>query len=143
MDITTVNLDQGQATPEFTRNQSRVKFEMVNYPYEPPKKKGSFLGKIFKTLGAFSPIGLFLGPPGWIAGGAAAALGQIGAMSDAKASQPDPRPASYPLSYPGLSTMSMSGYDGNFIPPATLASDPTLDLVAASRDNAISSAIHR
>ena len=142
MDIATINLDRG-GTTEFLRNTSRVKFEMVNYPVEPPKKRGSFLGKFFKTLCAFSPIGMFLGPPGWIAGAAAYGLGQIGAASEAKANQGQPAPVSAPIAYPGLTPAALTGYEGNVIPPAALASgDPTLDLVVRSRDSAMSSSIH-
>lgn len=144
MDITTVNLDNGGMTTESLRNQSRVKFEVVNYPQEVPRPPGSFLARFFRAIGAFSPIGMFFGPPGWIAGAAAFGAGQLASVSLARTNSQYAPPPPAPLSYPGLAPVSISGYDGNLIPPAALASgDPGLGVVVSSREGAIAEGIHR
>ncbi len=132
-DITTANIDQGQ----MPRNQSRVKFEMVSHLPDPPKKRGSILGKIFKTVGAFSPAGFFFPPFGTIGALSGLGLGQVGAKMDYKQSLPDAVTAAPPLSYPGISS-APAGYQGAPISSASFASDPVLNLVT-TRDQALSS----
>lgn len=79
MEITSPTLDAGPSTPEFTRNLSRVKFELTSYnPYEVEIKKPPWISRIFSAVGNFAHLGLFFGPPGWVAGAGAAGLGALG-----------------------------------------------------------------
>lgn len=124
-DIVSPNLDMGQ--PAYRRNTSSVNFTMVSHVPDPPKRRGSFFGKILKAIGAFSPVGLFFGPPGWIAGAGAAGLGQIGAKMDAGKSQAEVAPPVPSVVYPNLAP----------------ADDSALATVVNARDNAFTSSIHR
>lgn len=126
-EIVSPTLDQGQ--PSFRRNTSSVGFTLVDHNInEPVVKKRSFFGKILQAAGAFAPLGLFFGPPGWIAGAAVAGAAKLGANSAAKASQSGVAPAvSSPASYPGFSPVG---------------SDPMLAMVSDARDNAFQTKIH-
>ncbi len=139
MEITSPTLDNGtRATPEFTRNESQAKFEIVpNVEVKKPKKPGFFSG-LLRFLGHLAPIGAFFGPPGWLAGAGAAGLGAIGEKHAQDVQQKEQqRIASEPrqtMMTPGLSP------GGVGVAPAN---DPTLETIASTKDNAMGSAIQK
>lgn len=141
MDITTINRDRGQKSPEFVRNQSRVKFEVLSYnPYEVKPKKAGFFSSFLRVLGGFAPLAYvaapFTGGASLIAATAFSSAGIMGTMSQSRQLTEQARGNQQPpvMAYPGLNT-------GGLINPASLASDPTLDLVVGARDNATYSSI--
>lgn len=143
MEITTPNLDFGPSqTPQLTANSSRVKFDLVNnVPDMRPKR--SIFGGILRFLGALSAPAFFFPGIGTAIGAAGMSAGMLGGYLQTRAAQQNSaqpqRPI--PISYPGLSG-TVPGYDGGLISPAVFASDPALDLVASSKADAFSHAIH-
>lgn len=136
LDITTPNLDPSRGpvpNPGYERNLTRVKFESVIHDTTPEPKKPGFFSRILSAIGGFAPLGMFFGPPGWVAGAAAAGLGAIGQKSQ-RAHYAQQQQA---LSQRGASAVSYPG----MMNPGVFASDPTIATIAASSDNAIGSAI--
>ncbi len=138
MEITTPNLDQGTATPEFYRNQSRVKFELLSYnPYEVEVKKPSFLSRFFSVLGGFAPLAAvaapFTGGLSLIGAAGLAGLGAVGQKAQynhyAQQQAAAQGQRNLVMTYPGLGQPGIS--------PAVFSSDPALALISTSRDNAL------
>lgn len=137
IDITSTKLDQGPTTPAFTRNLSRVNFEIKTYnPFAVEPRKPSIFSRILHTLGGFAPLAAIAAPfTGGLSLIGAAAFSGLGAMGNksiqnhyAREGQANQRAAATVMTYPGMS-------------PASFASDPTLALISDSRQDASSQAV--
>lgn len=134
MDITSPTLDNGtRATPEFRRNETQAKFEIVNNIDVPKPRRPGFFSGLLSFIGKLGPIGAFFGPPGWLGMAAAGGLGAIGDKARATHYQKEQQR----LSTASQQVMTTPG----LMSPGTFASDPTLETIAYSKDIAMGQAI--
>lgn len=137
-EITSTNLDNGPTTPVYTRNLSKVNFEVKTYnPFEVEPRKPGFLARIL------SGFGKILGPLAFAAapftGGLSAIAGMglmgIGSIGDKAQANHYARERQNMQNAPAT-MMTFPGMMG-----AALASDPGLALVVDARNNAASHAV--